>query len=102
MACQYPSSFNQFLNGIEAIGKIFWVGNSWHVVAHIAKALCEGTTAQTLIIEREVDVIERRVFVVNKYRRHHFAHIRDLGATANDNRSRGDNLLAVGILLGHR
>ena len=47
-------------------------------------------------------MIERTVLVVNSYGRHHLADIAYLTASTDDDCSRRDNLLAVGILLTQR
>ena len=59
VASHHPSAANQLLHGIEAIDKVFGILHCRHVVANLAKALCEGRTTQPLLIEREVDVVNR-------------------------------------------
>ena len=90
---------DEFLNGVEGIAEIFGVLHRWHVGAHEAAALCEGRTGETEVVEGEVDVIERCVLVVDNDRRHHLADVAHLTAGADDDRSRRDDLLAVGVLL---
>ena len=49
---------DQSLQGIEGITEVFRIAHRGHIIAHLAQALCEGTTAKTLLAEGEVDMIE--------------------------------------------
>ena len=102
MAGHDPALLYELLYGVEGIGEILRVGDRGHVVAHAAQALCEGGAAQPLLAEREVDVIERGALVVDHHGRDHLAHVAHLAAGADDDRSRRDDLLAVGVLLRQR
>ena len=68
MTSHDPSATNQFLDGIEAVGKVFRIFHGRHVTTHLSQALGKSTTAQSLVVEREVDMIERAVLVVDHYR----------------------------------
>ena len=52
-----PSAFDEFLNSIEGIGKVFGILHRRHVVAHLSKALCKGRSAKSLLVEGEVDMV---------------------------------------------
>ena len=46
-----PTLLDELLDGHEGIGKVFGVLDGRHVVAHLTKALCEGRTAEALLVE---------------------------------------------------
>ena len=98
----YPVLLYHFLNGVEGVNEVFGVLHRRHVVAHLAEALCECRSAELLLVEREVDMIERRILVVDQYRRDNLTNIAYLATACNDDCSRRNNLLAVRILLGKR
>ena len=102
VACHDPSALDEFLNRHERVGKVFGILHRRHVVAHLAEGLREGRTAQSLFIEREVDMIDGSVLVVDQHGRHHFLYVAHLAASRHDDRSRRDDLLTVGILLRER
>ena len=90
---------DKLLDGVEGCAEIFRVLNRRHVVTDKAQALCEGRTAETLLVEGEVDVVKTAVAVVNHYRRYHLANVAYLAAAAYDDRSWRYNLVAIRILL---
>ena len=65
VTCHNPSLGNHLLNSIEGISKVLCILHCRHIVAHLAEALCKSTTAKTLLIEREVDMIETGMLVVD-------------------------------------
>ncbi len=97
-----PTALDEFLDGIEGIAEIFGVLHGGHVVANLTEALGKGRTSETLLVEREVYVIERGVLVVNDDGRNDLLHVAHLATGTDDDRSRRDNLIATGILLRHR
>ena len=101
MAGHHPSAPYQLLHGVERIAEVVGVLHRGHVVAHPAQALCEGAAAEPLPVKGEVDVIKRRVLVVDEHGRHHLAHVADLASGRYDDRSGCYHLGAVGILLAH-
>ena len=102
MASHHPSTADELLHSVEAVDEIFRIGHCRHIASHLAQALCKGRTAETLLAEREIDVVEARALVVHQHGADHLAHIVDLAATAHDHRSGSDDLLTVRILLRHR
>lgn len=58
VTCHYEVFLDKLLNGVERIAEVFGILHSRNVVAYLAEALCKGTSAQALLIEREVDVID--------------------------------------------
>ena len=59
---QYPNGEKIISPGtviVSAGGEVFWVLHCRNVVAYEAEALCECATAETLLVEREVDMVER-------------------------------------------
>ena len=102
VACHYPAPLYHLLHGVECIGEILRVLHRRHVVAHLAEALCESTSAEHQFVEREVDMIDRRILVVHYHRRYHLAHVAHFAAARHDDSSRRDDLLAVRILLRER
>ena len=97
-----PSALDELLHGVEGIGEVLGVLHRGHVVAHIAQALCEGRAAEPLLVEAEVNMVERRALVVDDDGRHHLLHVAHLSTGADDDRSRRYDLLAVGVLLCQR
>ena len=97
VTCYHPSTLNHLLHHHEGITEVFGILHCRHVVAHLVEALSKGRTAEMQFVKGEVDMIETGVFVVHQYRLAHIAH---LAAGAHNHRTRRDNLLAVGILLG--
>ena len=77
----YPTAVDHLVDSIEGIGKILRVLDCRNIVAHLAKTLCESTTAEALLVEREVDMIEGGTLVVDHYRTDNLADIRNLTAT---------------------
>ena len=75
MTSHDPSFLDEFLDGIEAIGKIFSVLHCRHIVANLSQTLCKCRTAQPLLVEREVNMIDAGVLVVHQYRAHHFLDV---------------------------
>ena len=53
-----PTLLNQLLNSHEGIGEVLGVLYRRHIVAHLTQTLGKGRTTQTLLVEREVDMIE--------------------------------------------
>ena len=99
MTCHNPSLLYHLLNSHEGIGKVFGIFHCRYVTAYLSQALCKGTAAQVQLVEREVDMVQRTVLVVFDNRTHHLTDIADLTASTDNNGSRRDNLLTVGILL---
>ena len=99
VTCHHPTTVNQFLNGVEGIGKVFSVFHRRHVVPHLAEALRKGRAAEVLLVEREVDVVDAGVLIVHQYGADHLLDVAHLAACRDDDRSRRDNLLTVGVLL---
>ena len=97
-----PTLLDEFLNGIKAVGEVLGILHGRHVVAYLSKALCESRTAQPLLVEREVDMIEAAVLVVHHHGADHFLDVRHLAAGTDDDGTRRDDLLAIGILLAQR
>ena len=97
-----PSTLDERLDGIEAVGEILRIPHCGHVAADFAEALGQRAAAQPLLVETEINMIEACVLVVDKHRAHHFPHVADLAACADDDRSRRDNLAAIGVLLRKR
>ena len=58
VTCHNPTLLDHVLNCVEAVGKVFRILHCRNVIAYEAEALSEGTTAKTLLVEREVDMIE--------------------------------------------
>ena len=54
----HPSFLDKFLYRHEGIGKIFGILHRRHITAHLAQTLCKGGTAQPLLVEREVDMVQ--------------------------------------------
>ena len=100
MTSQDEALLNQGLYGIETIAEILTVLNGRNIAAHLVVNLCKGRTAQTELIEREVDMVKRRRYVLNN-RRNNLLHVAHLSAAGYDDGTRRDNLLAVGVLLCH-
>ena len=98
----YPSAADHLLHSVERVGEVFGVLHCRHVVAYLAKTLCEGRTSKALLVEREVDIIERSLLVVYHHRTDDFSHVSHLSATAYYHCSRRNHLLSVRILLRHR
>ena len=99
---QNPTLLNHLLYSHKGVSKVFWVLNGWHIVAHLTQALGESRATKVLGVKAEVDMIDRSVLFIDKYRRHYFLDIRNFTACADDDRSRRDDLLAVGVLLTQR
>ena len=59
MTSHDPTLLYHLLNCVEAVGEVFWVLYGRNIVAYEAEALCECATAETLLVEREVDMVER-------------------------------------------
>ena len=97
----HPTAPNQLLNGVEAIDEIVGIFDCRNVAAHFSEALREGRTAESLLAERKIDVVEARPLVIDHDGAHHLAHIAHFTATANDDRAWRNDFLAVGILLRH-
>ena len=97
-----PSLLNELLYGIEAIGKILRILHRRHIIAHLTQTLGKGRSAEALLIEREVDMIDAGIFVAQQHGAHHLLDILHLAAGTHDDCSRRDNLLAIGILLAQR
>ena len=66
---------DEVLNGIEGIAEILRVLHRRHVVAHLAKCLCKGRAAQTLLIVGEINMVEGGIGIVHQNRRHHFPDV---------------------------
>ena len=58
VTCHYEAFLDKLLNGVERVAEVFGILHSRNVVAYLAEALCKSTSAQALLIEREVDVID--------------------------------------------
>ena len=58
VACHYPSLLHHLLNGLEGIAEVFWILHRGHIVAHLVQALGKGRTAEALLVEGEVDMVE--------------------------------------------
>ena len=80
MTCHYKALINKFLHSIECLGEIFGVGNCRNIVTHAVEGLRKCRTAQTQVVEAEVDMIECTLGFVQHYRRNHLAYIRNLAA----------------------
>ncbi len=101
VTCHYPTAVYQLLNGVEGVAEILGIFHRGDIVAHLAETLCECASAEALLVEREVYVVDGCVLVVHHYGRYHLADVAYLAAGTHDDRSRGNDLVAVGILLGH-
>ena len=102
VASYHPSLRYQLLYGHEGVGKVFGVLHRRHVAAHLAEALRKGRAAQSLLVEREVYVVQRGVLVVLHHGAHHLADVTHLAASRYDDGARRYDFLAVGVLLGQR
>ena len=51
VTCHNPSLLNHLLNSVEAVCEVFRILHSRNVVANEAEALCEGATAEALLVE---------------------------------------------------
>ena len=71
----YPTAVDEFLYGVEAVNEVLWVLDGRNIAAHLAQALSEGRTTETLLVEAEVDVVEARVLVVNENWANHLLDI---------------------------
>ena len=71
----YPALLNELLNGHEGVGKVFGILNSRNIAAHLAKTLGKGRTAETLLVQREIDVVKRSVLVVDNNGRNNLADV---------------------------
>ena len=58
VTCHNPALLDHLLNCVEAVGEVLRVLHGRYVVANEAEALCECATAETLLVEREVDMVE--------------------------------------------
>ena len=99
MAGHDPALLDELLNDHEGVGKVLGVLHRGHVVAHLAQRLRKGRAAQVLLVEGEVDMIDGGVLVVDEDGRDHLLDVADLSTGTDDDRSRRNNFLAVGILL---
>ena len=95
----HPAFLDEFLYSHKGIGKVFGILDGRHITAHLAQTLCEGGATQPLLVEREVDMVQRTAFVVLDNRAYHLADVAHLTTGTDDNRSRRDNFLAIRILL---
>ena len=66
----------------------------------MALALGEGRTAKAELVGREVDEVEARLVAGAQHGLHRGADVIYLAAGRYDDRSRGDDFLAAGVLLG--
>ena len=102
MTGQDPAFLNHLLNSHKGVGKVFCVLHRRHVVAHLTQTLSKGRTTKALLVEREVDMVQRTATVVFDDRRNHLLDVRNLTASAHNNCSRRNDFLAIGILLRER
>ena len=75
MTCHYEVFLDKLLNGVERVAEVFRILHCRNVVAYLAEALCKSTSAKTLLVEREVDVIKARLGVVYYNGRHNLADV---------------------------
>ena len=75
MTSHYPTAVDEFLYGVEAVNEVLWVLHGRNIAAHLAQALSESRTTETLLVEAEVDVVEARVLVVNENWANHLLDI---------------------------
>ena len=78
VSCKNPTAANHLLNGIEAIAEVARLFHGRNVRTNLAQALCKGRTAQTLLVEAEINVIKACILVVYQYWRNHLAHVAHL------------------------
>ena len=93
--------FNQLLNSIEGIAEIFGVLNCRNIATYAIQTLCECRTTEAEFIEREVDVIECRLFAVYYHGAYYLTHIAHFTTCTDDYSTRRNNLFIVRILLRH-
>ena len=101
VACHYPSLAYHLLDSLKGIGEILGVLYRRYVVAYLAKALCEGGTAKTLLVEGEVDMVQARSLVVYQHWGDDLAYVAYLASCTDDDCSWTYHLLSVRILLAH-
>ncbi len=97
---QYQAVADQSLHSVEGFAEISGVLDGRNVAAHLVKTLRKGTASQTQCVGREVYVVECGRHVA----RHgvcHLAYVLHLSTAGDDDGTRGDDLLAVGVLLRH-
>ena len=58
MSAVYPTAVNHLVDRVEGICEVLRVLHCGNIVAHLTKTLGKCTTAETLLVEREVDMIE--------------------------------------------
>ena len=71
----YPTAVDELLYGVEAVNEVLWVLYGRNITAHLAQALSESRTTETLLVETEVDMVEARVLVVNENWANHLLDI---------------------------
>ena len=93
--------FNQLLHSIKGVAEIFRVLNRRNIATYAVQTLCERRTTEAECVEREVDVIECRLFAVYYYGAYYLTHIAHFTTCADNYSTRRNNFLIVGILLRH-
>ena len=58
MSAVYPTAVNHLVDRVEGICEVLRVLHCGNIIAHLTKTLGKCTTAETLLVEREVDMIE--------------------------------------------
>ena len=102
MAGHDETFFNELLNGHEGVAEVFGILDGGDVAADLSESLCKCRASEFQGIEREVDVVEAAFGHVLHDGADNLADIAHLAAGADDDGSRADNLVTVGIFLGHR
>ena len=66
---------HQILHSQESIAEVLRILYGWHIASHLAQTLSKGRTTQLQGVEREVDMIERCVGIVDQHRADNLLHI---------------------------
>ena len=98
---QNQVALDEHLDGVEALLEVIDALHIGHGLTDGTDALCEAAATQLETVFREVDVKELGVLVSLHHGSHNLADIGDFAGGGNDDRSRGDNFLAVRVFLRH-
>ena len=99
MPSQNESALNEFLHRIEGIAEIVGISDCRDIATDTTQCLCKSRTAEPELVETEINVIECRLAMIDKYGRNHFTHIAHFAAGRHDHGSGRNDFLTVGVLL---
>ena len=90
------------LHSVKGIAEVFGIRARGHIAADLALALCVGAAAEAQLIKREIYMVEGALRLIGQHRAHHLADVTHLATGGHDDRTRSDDLGAIGIFLRHR